>query len=134
MEFLRKNKEAFAWSRLDMPGIKPEVITHQLNIDPNHKPVHQKRRKFKVKRSEVINEEVCRLLEAEFIKQVECPDWLANVVVVLKKNGQLRVCVDFTNLNKACLKDSFSLPHIDRLVDALARHELLTFVDKFFWL
>ena len=72
-----------------------------------------------------------RLLEAGFIRQVQYPDWLANVVVVPKKNGKPRVCVDFTDLNKACPKDSFPLPHIDRLVDATAGHELLTFLDAF---
>ena len=74
LEFLRKNKEVFAWSHLDMSGIRLEVITHRLNVDLNHKPVRQKRRKFGVERNEVINEEVRRLLEAEFIKQVEYLD------------------------------------------------------------
>ena len=57
------------------------------------------------------------------------PDWLANVVVVPKKNGKWRVCVDYTDLNKACPKDSFPLPHIDAMVDATAGHEMLTFMD-----
>ena len=59
------------------------------------------------------------------------PDWLANPVVVKKKNGKWRVCVDFTDLNKACPKDSFPLPHIDRLVEATAGNELLSFMDAF---
>ena len=62
---------------------------------------------------------------------MQSPDWLANVVVVPKKNRKPRVCVDFTDLNKACPNDSFPLPHIDRLVDATVGHELLTFLDAF---
>ncbi|MFS7992507.1 putative nucleotidyltransferase, Ribonuclease H [Helianthus anomalus] len=63
------------------------------------------------------------------IREVKYPRWLANVVVVQKKNGKWRICVDFTDLNKACSKDPFPLPHIDSMVDATAGHELLTFID-----
>ena len=59
------------------------------------------------------------------------PDWLANVILVKKANGKWRMCVDFTNLNKACPKDSFPLPMIDQLVDSIAGHKLLTFMDAF---
>ena len=114
-----------------MPGIDPEVTTHRLNVDPSHKPVKQKRRKLGIERNKIINDEVRKLIEAGFIKEVQYPDWLANVVIVKKKNGKWRVCIDFTDLNKACPKDSFPLPHIDRLVDATAGHELLSFMDAF---
>ena len=59
------------------------------------------------------------------------PEWLANVVLVKKANGKLRMCVDFTDLNKACPKDSFPLPRIDQLVDFTTGHKLLTFMDTF---
>ena len=59
------------------------------------------------------------------------PDWLVNVILVKKANGKWRMCVDFTNLNKACPKDSFPLPMIDQLVDSIAGHKLLTFMDAF---
>ena len=62
---------------------------------------------------------------------MQYPDWLANVVFVQKTNGKPCVCVDFTDLNKVCPKDSFPLPHIDRLVDSTAGHKLLTFLDVF---
>ena len=72
----------------------------------------------------MIAEEVRKLLEADFIREVYYPDWLANVVMVKKANGKWRMCVDFTNLNRACLKDNYSLPQINTLVDSTARHEL----------
>ena len=59
------------------------------------------------------------------------PNWLANVILVKKVNGKWRMCVDFTDLNKACSKDSFPLPMIDQLVDSIAGHKLLTFMDAF---
>ena len=76
-------------------------------------------------------EEVTKLLTTGFIREVYYPDWLANVVLVKKANGKFRMCVDFTDLNKACSKDSFPLPRIDQLVDSTAGHKLLTFMDAF---
>ena len=69
--------------------------------------------------------------EAEAIKEIFFPKWLANTVVVKKKNGKWRVCVDFTNLNRACLKDPFSMPKIDQLVDAICGHSRMSFLDAF---
>ena len=66
-----------------------------------------------------------------FIQEVYYPDWLVNVVLVKKANGKWRMCVDFTSLNKACPKDSFPLPRINQLVDSIAGHKLLTFMDAF---
>ena len=75
--------------------------------------------------------EVRKLLEAGFIREVYYPDWLANVVMVKKNDEKWRMCVDFTDLNRACPKDNYSLPRIDTLVDLTARHELLSFMDAF---
>ena len=76
-------------------------------------------------------DEVNKLLTANFIREVHYPEWLANVVMVKKANGKWRMCVDFTNLNQACPKDSFPLPRINQLVDSTAGHKLLTFMDTF---
>ena len=78
-----------------------------------------------------INTEVDKLLKAKFIKEADYPSWIANVVLLKKANEKWRVCVDFTDLNCACPKDSFPLPRIDQLVDATAEHELLSFVDAY---
>ncbi|KAL5565579.1 hypothetical protein UlMin_028743 [Ulmus minor] len=104
INFLRDHRDVFAWSHEDMPGIDPKVIVHHLNIDPSFRPVKQKRRTFNAERYMAINTEA---------------------------NGNWRVCVDFTDLNKACPKDSFPLPRIDQLVDATAGHELLSFMDAY---
>ncbi|KAG7559073.1 Aspartic peptidase domain superfamily [Arabidopsis thaliana x Arabidopsis arenosa] len=129
--FLRQNVMTFAWSMADMTGIAPEVTCHELNVDSTYKPVKQKRRKLGPERATAVNEEVKKLLDAGSIVEVRYPDWLSNPVVVKKKNGKWRVCVDFTDLNKACPKDSFPLPRIDQLVEATAGNELLSFMDAF---
>ena len=67
-------------------------------------------------------EEVRKLQEVEFIRKVYYPNWLANVVMVKKANGKWRMCVDFTDLNKACPKDSYPLPRVNVLMDSTARH------------
>ena len=130
-QFLRQNRDVFAWKQADMGGIDPTLITHRLNTKPSFKPVKQKRRSFAPERKKAINEEVGKLLQAEAIREVEYPEWLANVVLVKKENGKRRLCIDFTDINKACPKDSFPLPRIDLIVDAIAGHELLSFMDAF---
>jgi hypothetical protein len=129
--FLRRNSDVFSWSHEDVPGIYPSVIVHKLNVDPNHRPVKQRKRGFAAERNQAIVEEVEKLLKIGFIREVDYPEWLANVVLVKKSNGKWRMCVDFTNLNKACSKDSFPLPQIDLLVDSTSGHELLSFMDAF---
>ena len=130
-QFLRQNRDVFAWKQADMGGIVPTVITHRLNTSPSFKPVKQKRRSFAPERQKAINEEVDKLLQAGAIREVEYPEWLANVVLVKKANGKWRLCIDFTDINKAYPKDSFPLPRIDLIVDAIAGHELLSFMDAF---
>ncbi|KAL0368064.1 UNVERIFIED_CONTAM: Transposon Ty3-G Gag-Pol polyprotein [Sesamum calycinum] len=118
IQFLKKNKEVFAWTMTDLHGISPDVITHKLSVNPSAKPVKQKKRMFGAERSQAIKEEVDKMLQAGYIRPVQYPEWLANVVLVPKPNGKWRLCIDFTDLNKACPKDPFPLPRIDILVDS----------------
>ena len=130
-QFLNKNIDVFAWSHKDMSSIDPSVITHHLNVRPSSKPVRQKKKVFALERDNAIKDEIQKLIVAKFIREVYYPDWLANVVMVKKANGKWRMCVDFTDLNKACPKDSYPLPRIDQLVDSTAGHKLLSFMDAF---
>ena len=131
VRFLRENADVFTWSHDDMSGISTEVIAHKLNVNPSMHPIKQKRRVFAPERNATVMEEIDKLLTAGFIREVYYPEWLANVVMVKKSNGKWRMCVDFTDLNKACPKDSYPLPRIDQLVDSTARHKLLSFMDAF---
>src|SRR3954462_12299283 len=112
-----------------MPSVSRELAEHTLNIDPNFKPVKQFLRRFKKERRKSIGEEVARLLAARFIVEVFHPEWLANTVLVLKKNGTWRMCVDYTDLNKACPADPFGLPRIDQITTA--GFERLSFLDAY---
>ena len=131
IHFLKQNKDVFAWRQEDMGGIDLVIIAHKLNVSPSFKPVKQKKRSFTLERQKVINEEVGKLLKAGAIREVEYPKWLANVVLVKKANGKWRLCIDFTDVNRACPKGSFPLPRINLIVDATVGHELLSFINAF---
>ena len=113
VQVLKKSTDVFAWSHEDMPRIDPRVITHHLNVSSSYTLVCQKRRVFTLEWDNAIKEEVQKLETLEFVLKGYYPDWLANVVMVKKANGKWRMCMDFTNLNKACPKDSYPLPCID---------------------
>ena len=90
-----------------MPGIPREVAKHALKIRPGSKPVKKILRRFDEGKCRAISEEIAKLLVAGFIKEVYHPEWLANPVLVRKKSGKWRMCVDYMGLNKACSKDPF---------------------------
>ncbi|GAV86329.1 hypothetical protein CFOL_v3_29760, partial [Cephalotus follicularis] len=129
--FLRDNKDVFAWSAEEVPGISSEVMVHKLSVDPARPPIRQKKRNFAPERQQAIAEEVSKLLQAGFIREVHYSDWLANPVLVKKANGKWKMCIDFTDLNKACPKDHFPLPKIDQLVDATSGYRILSFLDAY---
>ncbi|KAK1374920.1 hypothetical protein POM88_031113 [Heracleum sosnowskyi] len=131
ISFLKENLDVFAWSHADMIEIDPEVMCRRLNLDPIKKGIRQKRRPVSGERVEALREEVDRLMEVGLIKESFYPTWLANPVLVKKPNGKWRTCVDFNDLNKACLNDSFPLPRIDQLRDATTGHALLSFMDAY---
>ena len=79
----------------------------------------------------MVKEEVRKLKQAEAIKEVFCPKWLANTVVIKKKSRKWSVCMDFMDFNKACSKDPFPVPRIDQLVDATFGHPRMSFLDAF---
>ena len=114
-----------------MGGVDPTVITHRFNVNPSFKLVKQNRRSFALERQKAVNEEFGKLLQAKAMREVEYPKWLANLVLVKKANEKWRLCINFTDINRACPKDSFLLPRIDLIVDARAGHELLSFMDAF---
>ncbi|XP_026417181.1 uncharacterized protein LOC113312661 [Papaver somniferum] len=115
---LRVNANVFAWSFAEMHVIDPNVACHRLNIDEKFHPVRQKIRNITQSKKDGFTAEVEKLLEAGFIRPVQYPRWLSNVTPVPKNNGKIRVCIDFTDLNKACPSDPYPLPRIRDLVDA----------------
>ncbi|CAJ2668337.1 unnamed protein product [Trifolium pratense] len=114
-----------------MPGLDPNIACHQLTIDPTALPIVQRRRRQSPEKSEAAEKCVKDLLEANFISEARYTTWLSNVVLVKKSNGKWRMCCDYTDLNRACPKDSYPLPCIDRLVDNSSGFKLLSFMDAY---
>ncbi|KAK0596932.1 hypothetical protein LWI29_020323 [Acer saccharum] len=131
IELLEEYNDIFAWNHDEMPSIPLNLAVHRLAVDATVKPVKQKRRHFNSERNIAVQGEVDKLLKAGFIRESCYPEWIANVVMVTKANGKWRMCVDYTDLNRACPKDSFPLPKIDQLIDSTAGNKLLSFMDAF---
>ena len=109
--------DSFAWSYDQMPGLSSKVALHHLSVSDDIKPIQQSKRKHNSALENQISAEIEKLEEVNFIREVQYPTWLANIVPVKKKNGQIRICVDFRDVNKACPKDAFPLPIPDILLD-----------------
>ena len=99
LAFLRENVDVFAWSAYEAPEVDLDFICHHLNLNPNVVPKKQPPRHSSREHVKAVKEEVTNLKRAGAIKEVFYPEWLTNMVVVNKKNGKWRVCVDLTNLN-----------------------------------
>jgi hypothetical protein len=129
LKFLFNNKDVFAWSANDLCGVNRDAIEHSLNVDPTIRPRKQKLQKMSDDKVEGARNEVKRLLSAGVMREVTYPNWLANTMMVKKANGKWRMCIDFTDLNKACPKDEFPLSRIDSLIDETATSELRSLLD-----
>ena len=110
--------DVFSWSSYEVLGVDPNFICHHLNVNPFVTPKKQSPQRSSRDHSDAVKDEVTKLMQVGAIKEVYYLEWPANMMVVKKKNGKWQVCVDFTDLNKACPKDPFLMPRIDQLVDA----------------
>src|ERR1044072_791465 len=128
---LKEFKDCFAWDYNEMPGLSRDLVEHRLPIRQDKRPVKQAPRRFAPEVVLKIKEEIERLLRSKFIRTARYVDWLANVVPVIKKNGTLRVCIDFRDLNAATPNDEYPMPVADMLVDSAAGHEYLSLLDGY---
>ncbi|OMO89508.1 Retrotransposon gag protein [Corchorus capsularis] len=127
---LKEYKDCFAWDYDEMPGLSRELVEHRLSIIDEHRPYQQPPRRIANDVILKVKEEVERLLKAGFIRTARYVEWISNIVPVVKKNGKIRVCVDFRNLNSATPKDEYPMPIADLLVDGAAQHRMLSFMDR----
>jgi len=128
---LVSNTDLFTWSAVDLLGVDPLVASHKLSIYKEAHYISQKKRKLGEERRLAAKDEVDKLLSAGFIEEAQYITWLSNVVLVKKANGKWRMCVDYTDLNKACPRDAYPLPNIDRLVDGATVNKVLSFLDAY---
>ena len=117
----------FAWEPFDMHGIPREIIEHKLGLPAGARLVRQKQRRYTPEKQAALRDEFNHLLKAGFVREVPFAEWLANPVMVKKPNGTWRMCMDYTDLNKASPKDEYPLLRIDQIVDSTSECELLCF-------
>ena len=131
VELLIRFREVFAWSYKDMRGLDPQLYQRQIHLNTDAKSVAQRRYQMNPNYAAKVKEEINQLLRVGFIQSVKLATWLSPIVVVPKKNGKIRVCVDYRKLNAATLTDAFPLPFTDDVLDAMAGHEVYSFLDGF---
>jgi hypothetical protein len=131
IKLLKEYKDCFAWDYSEIPGLDRSNVEHRLPIKPGYKPYKQPPRK--IYKDEVladVKKEIERLIEANFIRPCRYAKWISNIVPVYKKNGKMRVCIDFRDLNRATPMDGYPMPVADLLVDAAAGHKVISFMDS----
>ncbi|KAI5409969.1 hypothetical protein KIW84_055436 [Lathyrus oleraceus] len=117
INLLQEYSDVFAWSYQDMPGLDSNIVEHRFDMAVKIKEEVQKHRM------------PASQIDAGFLVTAEYPQWVANIVPVAKKDGKVRMCVDYRYLNKSSPKDDFPLPHIDMLVDNTAKFKVFSFMD-----
>ena len=130
-KLLQEFKDVFAWQYTDMKGVDPRFCQHKINLKKDVVPVVQRRYRMNPNFAKQVKEEIDKLLKVGFIYPVHQVTWLSPIVIVPKKNGKIRVYVDYRKLNAATLTDPFPLPFCDTLLDAVAGHEIYSFLDGF---
>nr|GEY84615.1 reverse transcriptase domain-containing protein [Tanacetum cinerariifolium] len=128
---LKKNLDIFAWQPSDMTGVPRSVAEHRLNIREGYTPVRQKKRGQAPERARAIQAEVQKLVDTEIMREVSYHDWLSNPVMVKKHDGSWRMCVDFTDLNRACPQDCYPLSEIDWNMESLCGYPFKCFLDAY---
>jgi len=131
IQLIREYIDIFAWNYEDMPGLNPQIAMHRLNINPDAKSVKQQQRRFYPEIMEAIESKVKKHIDSGFVKEEQHPDWVANIVPILKKNGKIRICIDYRDLNIACPRDEFPLPIMDVMIDNMCNFERISFMDGF---
>ena len=114
-----------------MPGIDLSIVVHDIKTYPTTRPIQQRLRKFHPRKDTAIKSEVEKLLKAGFIYLVSLTEWVSNIVPVTKKQGTIKVCINFHDLNKACPKDNFPTSHIYQIIDNSAGSVIFSFMDGF---
>ncbi|XP_024177908.1 uncharacterized protein LOC112183806 [Rosa chinensis] len=129
IDLLREFKDCFAEKYEDIPSLSTDLVCHQLPTHPDKRPVKQELRRMNSETQVLVKEEVKKMHKSGIIRVAKYNKWLFNIVPVRKKNGKIRVCVDYRDLNVATPKDVYPMSVADMLVDAIAGHELLSFMD-----
>ncbi|MCO5551478.1 hypothetical protein L7F22_004982 [Adiantum nelumboides] len=130
-ELLKEFKDVFAWTYHDMKGVPPSVVQHTIPMISTAKPVQQRPYPMNPKYTKIVQEELEKLIECGFIYPIEHSKWVSPIVIVPKKNGKLRVCVDLKKVNAATRRDHYPLPYSKHVLERVAGKEAYSFLDGY---
>jgi hypothetical protein len=131
VELMKHYADIFAWSYEDLKVFDTEIIHHKIPLKPGSKPVKQKFRQFNPLILPIIEKELKRLLETKIIVPLRYSEWVANLVPIRKKNGEIRLCVEFMNLNRCSLKDNYPLPKMDYILQRVVDAKRISMLDGY---
>jgi hypothetical protein len=130
-DLLQQYKDVFAWSYDELRTYETTVIKHKIPLKPGVKPFRQKLRKINPILFPMVEKEVKKILDAKIIVPLRYSHWVANLVPVRKKSGEIKLCVDFRNLNKSSLKDNYLLPKMDHVLEKVVGENRMSMIDGF---
>ncbi|KAL6177773.1 hypothetical protein ACLB2K_049295 [Fragaria x ananassa] len=133
IELILECKDYFAEKYEDISGLSPKLVCHYLPTTPGERPMQQELWRMKTETTDTVKEEVEKMFKSGIIIVAKYNEWLSNIVPVRKKNGKIRVCMDYRDLNKATLKDVYPMPMVDMLIDVVAGHDAF-FYGRHCWL
>jgi hypothetical protein len=130
-ELLKEFSDIFAWQYSDLKTYHTEVIQHKIPLNKDTKPFRQKLRSFSPMLLPTTEKEIKKLLDAKIIIPLRYSEWIANLVPVRKKNGEIRLCVDFRNLNKCSRKDNYPLPKMEHILQKVSGASGMSVITRF---
>jgi len=131
ISFLASFADVFSWDYSDLKTYDTNIIQHTIPIKPNKKPFRQKLRRLNPKSLPSIEKEVNRLYKLGIVVPIRFLDWISNLVPVRKKIGEIRLCIDFRNLNKVSLKDNYPLPKMDHILQRVVGASRMSLLDGY---
>ena len=131
IDLMKEYVDVFAWDYSDLKAYDTSIIQHTIPLKENEKPFKQKLRQINPKLLPMIEKEVKKLFDTKIIVSLRFSKWVANLVPVRKKNGEIRLCIDFRNLNRVSLKDNYPLPKMDHILQRVVRSQRMSMLDGF---
>ena len=131
MKLLREFKKVFAWTYEDLKTYDTKIIQHIIPLKEDAKTFQLKLRKMHPSLEPLVKKELNKLLMAKIIFLVRHTTWVANLVLVKKKSGDIRICIDFRNINRVSLKDNYPVPAMEQILHSVSRSTMLSLLDGF---
>ena len=130
-EFLREFADVFAWTYKYLKTYETSIIEHKIPLKEEAKPFRQKLRQINPMLLPIMEKEVKKMLDAQIIVPLRYSEWVANLVPVRKKSGEIRLCVDFRNLNRSSRKDNYPLPNMEHILQRVTGASRISMIDGF---